>query len=72
MIDAGSLKKGLKIEIDGEPYIITQFEFVKPGKGQALYKCKLKNMVTGVQFDKTYRSTGQPGRSGDGISLSGR
>jgi len=56
MIDAGSLKKGLKIEIDGEPYIITQFEFVKPGKGQALYKCKLKNMVTGAQFDKTYRS----------------
>jgi elongation factor P len=56
MIDAGSLKKGLKIEIDGEPYVITQFEFVKPGKGQALYKCKLKNMVTGVQFDKTYRS----------------
>ena len=56
MIDSGSLKKGLKIEIDGEPYIITQFEFVKPGKGQALYKCKLKNMVSGVQFDKTYRS----------------
>ena len=56
MIDAGSLKKGLKIEIDGDPYIITQFEFVKPGKGQALYKCKLKNMVTGTQFDKTYRS----------------
>jgi len=56
MIDAGSLKKGLKIEIDGEPYIITQFEFVKPGKGQALYKCKLKNMVTGAQFDKTWRS----------------
>jgi len=56
MIDAGSLKKGLKIEIDGDPYIITQFEFVKPGKGQALYKCKLKNMITGVQFDKTWRS----------------
>ncbi|MCP3955174.1 MAG: elongation factor P, partial [Desulfobacterales bacterium] len=30
--------------------------FVKPGKGQALYKCRLKNMVTGAQFDKTYRS----------------
>jgi elongation factor P len=56
MIDSGSLKKGLKIEIDGEPYVITQFEFVKPGKGQALYKCKLKNMLTGAQFDKTYRS----------------
>jgi elongation factor P len=34
-----------------------QFEFSKPGKGQALYKCKLKNMVTGVQFDRTFRSS---------------
>jgi len=56
MLEAGDLRKGLKIEIDGEPYVITQFEFVKPGKGQALYKCRLKNMLTGTQFDKTYRS----------------
>lgn len=56
MLESGDLRKGLKLEIDGEPYIIVQFEFVKPGKGQALYKCKLKNMITGVQFDKTYRS----------------
>ena len=56
MYESGDLRKGLKIEMDGEPYIIVQFEFVKPGKGQALYKCKLKNMVTGVQFDKTFRS----------------
>jgi len=56
MYECGDLRKGLKIAIDGDPYIIVQFEFVKPGKGQALYKCKLKNMVTGVQFDRTYRS----------------
>ncbi len=56
MLESGDLRKGLKIEIDGEPYAIVQFEFTKPGKGQALYKCKLKNMVTGVQFDKTFRS----------------
>ena len=56
MLESGDLKKGVKIEIDGEPYILVQFEFVKPGKGQALYKCKLKNMVTGVQFDRTFRS----------------
>lgn len=56
MYESGDLRKGLKIELDGEPYIIVQFEFVKPGKGQALYKCKLKNMVTGVQFDRTFRS----------------
>ena len=57
MYESGDLRKGLKIEIDGEPYVITQFEFVKPGKGQALYKCKLKNMITGVQFDRTFRSS---------------
>lgn len=56
MLESGDLRKGAKLEIDGEPYIIVQFEFVKPGKGQALYKCKLKNMITGVQFDRTFRS----------------
>jgi elongation factor P len=56
MYESGDLRKGLKIEIDGDPYVIVQFEFVKPGKGQALYKCKLKNMLTGVQFERTYRS----------------
>ena len=56
MYEASDLRKGLKIEIDGDPYVIVQFEFSKPGKGQALYRCKLKNMVTGAQFDRTYRS----------------
>lgn len=56
MYESGDLKKGLKIEIDGEPHVIVQFEFTKPGKGQALYKCKLKNMITGSQFERTYRS----------------
>ena len=56
MLESGDLRKGLKFELDGEPYMIVQFEFVKPGKGQALYKCKLKNMVTGAQFDRTFRS----------------
>jgi len=57
MLDSGNLRKGVKIELDGEPFVIVQFEFTKPGKGQALYKCKLKNMVTGVQFDRTFRSS---------------
>jgi elongation factor P len=56
MYYSSDLRKGLKIEIDGDPYIVVQFEFVKPGKGQALYKCKLKNMLTGAQFDRTFRS----------------
>lgn len=56
MYSASDLKKGLKIEIDGDPCMITNFEFSKPGKGQALYRCKIKNLVTGNTFDKTYRS----------------
>jgi elongation factor P len=56
MLESGDLRKGTKLEIDGEPYTIVQFEFVKPGKGKALYKCKLKNMITGAQFDRNFRS----------------
>lgn len=56
MLESGDLRKGLKFELDGEPYVVVQFDFVKPGKGQALYKCKLKNMLTGAQFDRTFRS----------------
>ena len=56
MLSASDLRKGLKVQIDGAPYIITDFEFSKPGKGQALYRCKLRNMITGNQFSKTYRS----------------
>lgn len=56
MYTASDLRKGLKIEIDGDPCVITDFQFSKPGKGQALYRCKIKNLNTGTSFDKTYRS----------------
>lgn len=56
MYTCSDLKKGLKLLIDGEPHVIVQYDFTKPGKGQALYKCKLRNMITGALFDRTYRS----------------
>jgi len=56
MFGAADLRKGLKVEIDGQPYIITDFQFTKPGKGQAIYTCKLKNMVNGSTLSKQYRS----------------
>jgi len=56
MYSASDLRKGLKIEIDGAPYVITEFNFVKPGKGQALYNCRLKNLLNGSTLSKTYRS----------------
>ena len=57
MYDSRDLRKGLKIEIDGDPYVVVQFQFSKPGKGKSYYKCKLKNMVTGAQFDRTFRAS---------------
>ena len=56
MYTASDLRKGLRIKIDNEPYVVTEFNFVKPGKGQALYRSKLKNMFTGSQFERTFRS----------------
>ena len=56
MFNASDLKKGLKVEIEGQPYIITDFSFMKPGKGQAIYNCKMKNMLTGTTLQKSYRS----------------
>lgn len=56
MYTSSDLKKGLKLLIDGDPHVIVQYDFTKPGKGQALYKCKLRNMITGSLFDRTYRS----------------
>ncbi len=56
MYSASDLRKGLKVQLNGEPYIIINFEFSKPGKGQALYRTKMRNMITGNQFTQTYRS----------------
>lgn len=53
---AADLRKGLKIEFEGIPYEVTDFEFCKPGKGQAMYKCRLKNMLAGNTMDKTFRA----------------
>ncbi|MFZ7113285.1 MAG: elongation factor P [Desulfatiglandales bacterium] len=56
MYNASDLKKGLKLQFDNEPYVIVDFQFSKPGKGQALYRCKIKNMITGSTVDRTFRS----------------
>ena len=56
MYSVADLKKGLKITLDGAPYIVIAFDFVKPGKGQALYRTKMRNMINGTILDRTYRS----------------
>jgi len=56
MYSVADLRKGLKITLDGDPYIVIAFDFVKPGKGQALYRTKMRNMINGTILDRTYRS----------------
>jgi elongation factor P len=56
MLSASDLRKGLKILMDGAPYIITRFDFSKPGKGQSLYKCRLRNMINGNSTERTFRA----------------
>ena len=48
-------RKGLKVQIDGEPYLMIEMNFVKPGKGNALYKCKLRNLLRNTVLDRTYK-----------------
>ncbi|MFN3191331.1 MAG: elongation factor P [Aureliella sp.] len=48
-------RKGLKVQIDGDPYQMIEMNFVKPGKGNALYKCKLRNLLRGTVLDRTYK-----------------
>ncbi len=56
MYSTTDFKKGLKVEIDGTPYVITDFLHVKPGKGGAFVRTKLKNLLTGRVIDQTFRS----------------
>ncbi len=53
--NTSDFRKGLKIQIDGEPYLMTEMMFVKPGKGNAMYKCKMKNLIRGTTLDRTYK-----------------
>ena len=56
MYSVADLRKGLKIILDGDPYLVIGFDFTKPGKGQALYRTKMRNMINGTILDRTYRS----------------
>ncbi|MBW2701035.1 MAG: elongation factor P [Deltaproteobacteria bacterium] len=56
MYSTTNFRRGLKIEIDGEPFIILEFQHVKPGKGGAFVRTRIKSLVTGNVLDKTYKS----------------
>lgn len=50
------IRKGLKIQIDGVPYAVVEHQFVKPGKGQAFTRCRIKNLQTGAVIERTWKS----------------
>jgi elongation factor P len=56
MYSTSDFRKGLKIELDGKPWIIVDFLHVKPGKGGAFTRTRLKNMETGQVLERTFRS----------------
>lgn len=56
MISTNDFRNGTKIEIDGIPYIVVEFQHVKPGKGGAFVRTKLKNLKLGTVVDKTFRA----------------
>lgn len=56
MYSTSDFKKGLKILLDGEPYTIVDFQHVKPGKGNQFSRTKLKNLITGSNLERTFKS----------------
>ena len=57
MISAGDFKNGITVEIDGNIYQILEFQHVKPGKGAAFVRTKLKNIISGGAVERTFRPT---------------
>jgi len=55
-MDIEDVHKNVKILIDGKPYNIDDVDFVKPGKGRAIYRLKLRNLLEGSTLDRTYHS----------------
>lgn len=55
-VSTNEFKAGIKVEVDGQPYTIISNEFVKPGKGQAFNRVKLKHLMTGRALERTFKS----------------
>jgi elongation factor P len=62
MYETSDIRKGLKIELEGEVYTVVEFLHVKPGKGGAFIRTKLKSLTKGSVVEKTFRSGEKLGR----------
>lgn len=56
MYELTDFRKGLKILIEGVPYVITDFQHVKPGKGNQFTRTKMRNLITGSNLERTFKS----------------
>ncbi|MBN2054954.1 elongation factor P [bacterium] len=56
MYTTSDFRNGLKVEMDGEPWVVVEFQHVKPGKGGAFVRTRLKHLRTGQVLDKTFKS----------------
>src|ERR671924_864421 len=62
VIDTSEFRKGLKIEVDGEPYEIVDFQHVKPGKGAAFVRTTIRSLLSGRVLQPTFKSGDKVGR----------
>ena len=62
VIDTSEFRKGLKIEVDGEPYEIIEFQHVKPGKGSAFVRTSIKSLLSGRVLQPTFKSGDKVGK----------
>ena len=56
MYETSDIRKGLRVELDGGPFVVVDFQFVKPGKGTAFTRTKIRNMINGAVIDRTFKS----------------
>ena len=56
MYNTSDIRNGLKIEMDNQPFVVTYFQFVKPGKGTAFTRTKLKSLLSGNTIERTFRT----------------
>jgi len=55
-MDTSDIRKGLKMMVDNQPFSVIDFQFVKPGKGQAFTRLKMRNLINGNVLERTYKS----------------
>jgi elongation factor P len=62
VLDTSEFRKGLKIEVDGEPFEIVEFQHVKPGKGSAFVRTSIRSLLSGRVLQPTFKSGDKVGR----------